>query len=370
MINTASNEEASYDIAIIGAGPAGCAAALTLLLHSNLRVILFDRLSQVTKPGETVQPGIIPLLEYLKVDASFLRSGHSKVYGVASAWGDKELLSRAFMFGMEGHGWHLNRNAFELTLRQEVKNRGGELRNTSVRSIRAGGGNWSLFSETAGKTQTIKARFLIDASGRLARFGRKITAEREVEDKLVAAFRFINLCEIQDSVASSETLIESVENGWWYSAGLPDNRLIIAYFSDSDLMRASKSHRPEGWLSALAQTNYTRHRLSPKKKGKSSIQVCSACSHRLMPSHGANWIAAGDAAMGVDPLSSMGIGLALLTGIHAARVGAAACAGEDVSGCGYSHEINRQYEKYLELKRSYYAQETRWRKSPFWKRRV
>ena len=68
-------------IAIVGGGPAGCAAALTLRRYlPDLSITL------VTKPapsdadapavGETLSPGVLPLLNYLGLREQFLRLGH------------------------------------------------------------------------------------------------------------------------------------------------------------------------------------------------------------------------------------------------------------------------------------------------------
>jgi hypothetical protein len=37
-----------------------------------------------------------------------------------------------------------------------------------------------------------------------------------------------------DAHYDRRTLVEASENGWWYSALLPANKLIIAYMTDAD----------------------------------------------------------------------------------------------------------------------------------------
>lgn len=164
MLRSAAKDAGRYDIAIIGAGSAGCAAALSLLLYSPLRVVVMDRLSAREKPGETVPPSIIGLLEYLNTDESFYRSGHLKTYGSASAWGREKLLTRAIVFDTEGHGWHLDRRVFERSLQDEVRKRGGCLHEASVRSLQRQGNGWSLQVESSGRSTTLKTRFVLDAS--------------------------------------------------------------------------------------------------------------------------------------------------------------------------------------------------------------
>ena len=358
-----------YDVIVIGAGPAGCAAALTLLTYSKLTVILVERAPNIQKLGETVPPSILSLLEYLQVDQQFLASNHKPVHGLTSAWGQRELFERSFLFGLESHGWHLDRLAFEQSLRQQVENRGGRCRIATIRTTETSDKSWIVRTVSDRGEESITARFLIDASGRSARFARSAGAQRLMTDELVAAYRLCQLQPARDTVSGGGALIESVEQGWWYSAVLPSNALAVAYFTDADLLRADHAHRSSGWNQKLRQTMHTQVRLQGADQN-SKIQVNQAASHRLSPSHGKNWVAAGDAALAVDPLSSMGIGLALLTGIHAARVAIAACRGQDVSACGYSKEIERQFQEYLVQRDHYYQQETRWRANRFWQRRL
>jgi len=84
---------------------------------------------------------------------------------------------------------------------------------------------------------------------------------------------------------------------------------------------------------------------------------------------GDDWIACGEAAASFDPLSSMGIGYALASGIQAARIAAATLAGDGNAAALYATDVRRHYDAYLTKRRAYYAIEQRWPESAFWKRR-
>lgn len=159
-----------------------------------------------------------------------------------------------------------------------------------------------------------------------------------------------------------------MEDGWWYSARLPEGRTVVAFMTDTDVLRASHLHERESWLERLSRTRPTRLRTA----GATLVHgptVCPAHSQMLDPVAGEGWIAAGDAAVGFDPLSSMGIGYAINSGIQAARVAASTLAGNAEHARLYASDVEQHYRSYLARRQAYYQIEKRWPQSPFWARR-
>ena len=75
-----------YDVAIVGGGPAGTAAALTLLRYSKLRPIVIERSSYDTwRVGETLSPGVFPLLQYLGAESLLGDQGQRPAYATSAA---------------------------------------------------------------------------------------------------------------------------------------------------------------------------------------------------------------------------------------------------------------------------------------------
>ena len=135
------------DIAIIGAGPAGCAAALTLADYTDLRVVLIERDNERRKPGEVVPPGVGPLLNYLRLETDFLEANHHAVHGTVAAWGGAHLTDQFFLFGGKGSGWHLDRTRFESELRAAAKDRGIDFQRVNLRSAVRSNEGWRLAGE-------------------------------------------------------------------------------------------------------------------------------------------------------------------------------------------------------------------------------
>jgi flavin-dependent dehydrogenase len=171
-------------------------------------------------------------------------------------------------------------------------------------------------------------------------------------------------------VTDGATLIEAVADGWWYSAELPDSRLVCAFMTDPDLLRRSGGAGPAAWEERLAHTHYTRARVEAGgHRLVDSPAVASAASAILDPLAGPGWVAAGDAAAAYDPLSSHGIATALATGWDAAATVLAALDGNAEAVDAYGHRMRRGFAGYLEAKAAYYDLEERWPDAPFWQRR-
>jgi flavin-dependent dehydrogenase len=314
--------------------------------------------------GETVGPGILALLDYLGAADAFRADRHLPAYGNHAAWGGPRRVARDFLFTGRGGGWHLDRARFDRGLAEQVRAAGGAvLAPARVGGIGGEAGAWRVgVSERGGAAREVEARFVIDATGKRASLARRLGARRVVHDRLVGVTGYWTG---EGGDRAHVTLVEAVPDGWWYSAVLPDGRLVAALMTDVEVVRARGLHRPAALAAALADAPETRARLDGTRLcGAPAVRP--AHSQLLRPASGEGWIAAGDAAASFDPLSSMGIGHALSSGIEAARVAHAALEGGGGAGGPYSAAVAGTFSRYLALRDAHYAAERRWADAPFW----
>ncbi|HEX2205612.1 MAG TPA: FAD-dependent oxidoreductase, partial [Longimicrobium sp.] len=242
----------AVDVAVAGGGPGGCAAALALRAHApGLRVALAEGSAYGgERVGETLSPPGRDVLEHLGVWEAFQAQGHHPAYGTAAAWGAPAAHENEFLFHVRQVGWHLDRGAFDGMLCAQAEARGVRvLRETRVLDAAREGEGWTLSLSTGA---TLRARFLVDATGAGAALARRGGGARSLaRDRLAGFVRFFRQ---PGGGGPPHTLVEAFADGWWYTAPLPGGRRVAACMTDTDLARGLGLESDAGWHALLRET--------------------------------------------------------------------------------------------------------------------
>ena len=245
-----------------------------------------------------------------------------------------------------------------------------QIRTLRPEVARSDDGLWRISAQSDdGTTTTLVARFLIDASGRSATVAR--SARRPARDGRPPRGRSLLIVRLRSRLPEKTqgvTLVESVPEGWWYSTWLPDNILAVAFMTDADLVRPLEAQNVEGWTRLLARASHTRMRVVGGSRPTRQV-TRTAASHLLRPAGGPGWLATGDALSAFDPLSSMGIGHALISGASAARAVEAIMRRRRRPTEEYSQAPPDISQSFSNCVSRYYQMEQRWPHLPFWSRR-
>ena len=355
------------DIAIVGGGPAGAAAALTLRRYTGHACLLIDAGDySAVRVGETVSPALPALLDYLGAGDALAGGACLAGDGPVAAWGQAGLIAAPGPAD-PGGSLMLDRQRFDRALASAAERAGARLAlRTRLRGAEvAARGGWTLRLEQDGGDFTVRARQVVEASGRKAVFARRTGAVVVAEDRLIAYAACYRLA--PGGEGSPRLLIEAVREGWWYAAPIPGSRQMVAYLTDADL--AAHGAVDQVYLAALARTRHIAARLAGAERLGPPLGH-PAGSQSLQPCLGQDWVAAGDAARSFDPLSSLGIGHALASGIQAARIVADRAAGGETLAAAYPADIARIGREHETRRRLLYAAERRWPESRFWRRRA
>ena len=364
-----------YDVVIVGAGTAGCAAAIALLHQMpQLTVLLLERNGEALQPfriGETLPPQTSVLFQQLGLLESFQARGDVPALGTRSFWGGAQINENPFLYSFYGHGWHLDRVSFDCWMVQQAEAAGAMvMKGAVVTGTPEYHDRWYLtVNRNDAESMMIDTPVVIDASGRGAAFCRSLGIRVDKLDKLVGIFRFFQADSgVDDGVNDSFTLVESSAEGWWYSAGLPYGRRVAALMTDSDIARESGLYDEAQWLKLFDRARQTCQRFF-NATPLTALQVKPAHSQRQERFCGAGWYAAGDAATVFDPLSSLGIFKALRHGLLVSYAVRDDLQGKPDAEQKYQQILNSEFEHYLQIRRQYYASESRFAGAQFWQRR-
>jgi flavin-dependent dehydrogenase len=354
----------STDAIVLGAGPAGSAAALELA-RGGLSVALLERTHfETRRVGEVLAPDVLRPLQQLGVWPRFVRDGHLPAQGILSSWGDETPLCRDFLCHPFGSGWTVDRRRFDASLAESAAHAGAQvfLGTTARRSVRAGG-RWQIEASCDGQARVFSAPYVVHATGR-ARALR--SGARTRLDRLIASVVLLRR-RTPHPDSDSRVFVEACPDGWWYSAHLPGDTVVVAFLTDVDLLPRDRARAAAHLARRLAETSLTKWWLQSWEPEQPIHRV--AADSCWSPIDGDERIAAGDALMSTDPLSGDGVVSALDSGRMAAVAILDRARGDRAALPRCLSTLRERFLTYRSRHRERYRLEQRWPTSPFWARR-
>ncbi|MEQ8836162.1 MAG: tryptophan 7-halogenase [Lacipirellulaceae bacterium] len=191
--------DSQYDCLVMGGGPAGSTAA-TLIAQAGFKTLLVER-EKFPRPhvGESLMPETYWTFERLGMLEKLKRSGYAKKVGVQFVNNTGKESAPFFFRSHDDHEssetWHVDRAEFDQMLFENAAENGAEvqqevrvvevlLEETSSGNKRAVGAKLQ-FKDLDGslKSQEVKAKVVVDATGQQAILGSRIGG-RTINPKL------------------------------------------------------------------------------------------------------------------------------------------------------------------------------------------
>jgi flavin-dependent dehydrogenase len=316
----------SHDVAVIGGGPAGAAAA-TQLAKTGLKVAVlekekFPRFSI----GESLLPHGNELLHEIGVWEKLEQAGFLRKYGAEFCTGDKTRLRR-FWFGQNlgpscEYSYQVERSSFDDLLLKNAREHGCEVfEETKVTSLENPNTELMTLRCEGVRGQTdITCRWVVDASGRSAFSGKRIGLNRRPtqNDRRMAIYGHFEGVFRNSGKAAGHITIARIPGGWFWLIPLAGNRTSVGLVLPAEKIRAAEVRSLDAiFQEAVLSAPEVRDRMSAATP-LSALQVTADYSWKHSSFASRRVILTGDAAGFVDPIFSSGVMLALKSGINAA----------------------------------------------------
>jgi flavin-dependent dehydrogenase len=325
----------SYDVAIIGGGPAGSTAA-TLLSKAGRRVIVLER-DKFPRfhIGESLLPFSMQTFTRLGLQEK-LRAGFLEKFGgeIAEAGGEKA----AKFYFKDGFGsrtdrsYQVTRSKFDKMLLDHAAESGAEVReetlvenvdfdrDSAMLSLRRDAHSRVLGRAETLLSENIRARYVVDASGRNSVIGNKFKLKKSYQHlQKLSLFAHYEGLEREEGIDATLTRMVRTLQSWFWVIPLENDRTSIGIVLEAADFKSSGLSAEEFFERAIAEQPLVRNRIGAGRR-VSQVYTAADFSYRSERLTGDRWLLAGDAAGFIDPVFSSGVFLAVLAGEQAADV--------------------------------------------------
>ena len=320
-----------FDVVVLGAGPSGCAAAIQCA-QRGLRVALLEKsLFPRHRPGETLHPGVEPLLRQLGVDiqhqACLRHSGH---------WVHWEGPPRFHSFG--GNAWsgfQIPRELLDQQLLERAHTAGVQVLQPKRISLLLHP-HGRVLGVRADTTQW-RAHYVVDASGRHRWLQRQLQLPYlRYSPRLIAQYGYCQNVHLQPEALG----LFARPHGWHWIARISDTCL---HWTELYVVESAKRGSCPPVLSQCTA-------IGPTRGADVSWRRCRNTA-------GPGYFLAGDAATTVDPCAAHGVIKALVCGMQAASV-IVDClsrpSGEAIVQAAYQAWVQEAFARDVTALRSFY----------------
>jgi flavin-dependent dehydrogenase len=306
------------DVLVIGGGPAGSTAAAMLARMGHKVIALEKDRHPRFHIGESLLPMNLPLFERLGVMEKVKAIGVFKPGADFEADNERGYNTYAFARALGNsppHAYQVWRQEFDKMLYDHARECGADAREGhEVRQVVQQSARESLIdvATDTGETYQIRARYVMDASGRDAFLSSKKKLKRKNDEHQSAAiFGHFLGAERRQGEDAGNISIYRFEHGWMWMIPLPDSVMSIGAVCRPAYLKQRKGRKVEFLLETLRMNDQLWQRVERAELIDNEVRVTGNYSYDSTCMGGPGWVLIGDAFAFLDPVFSSGVYLAM-----------------------------------------------------------
>lgn len=353
------------EVCVVGGGPAGATIARRLVQLGHTVCLLDTAPFPRRRLGESLPPSILPVLEGLGLRQAVEEAGFLRPEGTIIQWSSA---GETRQTSPGERGFQVDRGRFDALLLAAARQSGVQLLPPAgaahpQRHPRHG---WTVRGRATDTTAPpIHARIVVDATGRRGLRPHRRTRTTTPTLALYGYWHGVQL----DGAA---TRVEAGPEAWYWGTPLPDGSVNAAVFLDTATCAgAGRAGLVRLYHRHLAQSLLLRHCLTGRLDG--SVHVCDATGYAEAHPIDTDFLRVGDAACALDPLSSQGVHMAMLSALQGSIALHTILTSPDHTDAALEFYCARQMETVARSCRTtaqLYAAADRFAETPFWQRRA
>jgi flavin-dependent dehydrogenase len=321
------------DVLVVGGGPGGSTAA-TLLQRDGLRVIQLEKEHHPRfHIGESLLPCNLTIFEELGVLEKVRAIGVMKhgadfpaVIGPSQPVNYQTFHFRRAFGATPRHAFQVKREEFDQLLFEHARASGVDAREgVKVERVEVSGvGAVTAHARDAqGEELVVRARYLIDASGRDTLLGSALKLKSKNDAHQSAAiFSHFSGVERRPGEDAGNISVYNFEHGWCWFIPLREGVMSVGCVCRPEYLKQRRGRNEAFLLETLQQMPNAWARMATAER-VSDVRVTGNYSYTCSQTAGPGWVMVGDAYAFVDPVFSSGVYLAMHSGQRAAVMTAA-----------------------------------------------